>query len=710
MVYRTLKWPLLIGLGLLVCVAGLGLIIVLSYQDELPSLDQLHNIQPSLSARVLDRNGHLLKEFFRQRRVLVPYEKIQPYMIDCLLAVEDRRFYQHWGVDTRRLFIALMQNIMSLDLTAQGASTLTQQLTRSLFYTSEKLFSRKMKEFLTAIKIEQTYSKQQIIEMYLNQHYFGKGAYGIEAAAETYFSKSAEKLTLPECAILVGLLKSPNRYNPIGHPDRALARRNIVYDCLAEYGKISRRAADSLKAMPLEIQARGENEGWAPYFTETVRQYLSAKYGEDALYNAGLTVNTTLDLRLQRFAEQAVTRKLDEIQNLVEETIKPGNARYDDYTILVEDPENPGSMKRTYKQIQAALICLDNRTGQVLAFVGGKDFEKSEFNRVIQARRQPGSSFKPFVFATAIDNGFKPTDLIMDSPVVLTAGGQEWRPSNFDDSFLGEMTLRDGLKKSRNLIAIKLMMDPLVTPEQVVAFARRMGIESKLMPVPSLAIGSSEVTVWEMAAAFSVFPNWGIKREPYYIISVVDRYGNVNEKRLKAIQEEVLSPQTAYIMTDMMKSVIDGGTGYAARLMGFDRPAAGKTGTTNEHTDNWFIGFTPYLTTAVWVGYDDKTTIGIYKGEVGATTALPIWTEFMKAACADFPPDDFPVPDGIFTATVCLESGLLASPNCSRVATDVFTAETLPRTQCTGRHYGDPSDREREGRFRLENERPRKRF
>lgn len=704
------KWPLIIALVMIATVICLAAVMVVSYQDELPSLDQLHNIQPSLSARVLDRNGQPLIEFFRQRRVLVPYEKIPPYMIDCLLAVEDRRFYSHWGVDTRRLFIALIHNIISFDLTSQGASTLTQQLTRSLFYTTEKIFSRKMKEFLTAIKIEQTYSKQQILEMYLNQHYFGKGAYGIEAAAETYFSKSAEQLTLPECAILVGLLKSPNRYNPIGHPERAIARRNIVYNSLVEFGKISRKMADSLQALPLEIRPRTENEGWAPYFTETVRQYLSSKYGEDALYNSGLTVNTTLDLRYQRYAEEAVRRKLDEIQNRMEEAIKPGDAKYDQYTLLVEDTANPGMMKRVYKQVQAALLCIDNRTGQVLAFVGGKNFEESKFNRVLQARRQPGSAFKPIVFATAIDNGFKPTDIFMDSPIVLTAGGQEWRPSNFDESFMGEMTLRDALKKSRNLIAIKLMMDPLVTPEQVVSFAQRLGIKSKLLPVPSLAIGSSEVTVWEMAVAFSVFPNWGIRREPYYISKVSDRYGNIAEQRFKAIQEEVLSPQTAYIMTDMMKSVIESGTGYAARLMGFDRPAAGKTGTTNEHTDNWFIGFTPYLTTAVWVGYDDKTTIGIYKGEVGATTALPIWTDFMKAVCADFPPDDFPVPEGIFTATVCLESGDLASPNCSRVATDVFTAETLPRKQCTARHYGSSSKREKDGRFRIEGGGTNRRF
>jgi len=704
------RLAILIGASML----GIFLLLILGliaiFQSDLPSLDQLHNIQPSLSARVLDKNGKLLKEFYKQRRLMIPYEKIPPYMTDCLLAVEDRRFYDHWGIDLRRLAGAFVHNLVSMNLTSQGASTLTQQLARSLFLSPEKIVSRKIKEALTAIKIEQTYSKQQILELYLNQHYFGKGAYGIEAAASTYFSKHASELTLPECAVLVGVLKSPNPYNPINHPDKAIRRRNIVYNALVDCGKLSRQAADSLSKMPLVVNPRDERNGTAPYFTEMIRQYLSDRYGEDALYNSGLTVYTTLDETYQEYAETAINIKLAELQNQMQKFIKPGNPKYSQYTIAVPDETRPGTTYRVYKQIQAALLCIDNRTGAVLAYVGGKDFDQSKFNRVIQALRQPGSSFKPIVYTTAIDNGFKPTDLFMDSPIVLTAGGQEWRPSNFDEKFNGEMTLRDALKESRNLVAIKLMMEPTVTAEQVIDYAKKMGISTKLTPVPSLAIGSCEVTLWDMASVFTIFPNGGIRREPYYITKITDRYGTVLNEKMKFEQAEVLSPQTAYIMTSMLQTVVNSGTGYAARAMGFNRPAGGKTGTTNEHTDNWFIGFTPQITCAVWVGYDDKTTIGIWKGEVGATTALPIWTEFMKSACSDMPVEDFVVPEGIFTASICLESGKLASPRCSRVVTDVFTEKTLPKSQCDLKHYGDSSARDKEGRFKSDESKGKKRF
>lgn len=688
----------------------LGLILYSIYQKDLPSLAQLHNIEPSLITRVYDRNDILLKEYYNQRRMLVPYNKIPPYLIDCLLAVEDRKFYDHWGVDSRRVIAAFIHNILSFDLTAQGASTLTQQLARTLFLTPEKLFSRKIKEMLTATKIERTYSKDQILEMYLNQHYFGKGAYGIQAAAQIYFSKNAEELTLPECAILIGLLKSPTPYNPINHPDKALIRRNIVYNALVDFHRLNPQMADSLKNLPLVINPLQQQVGEAPYFTEMARQYISKKYGETALYNSGLTIHTTLDLDLQHFAEAAVDSKLTQIQMQMEQTILPDDERYEQYTIEVPDSTNPDTTIRVYKQIQGALMCIDNVTGGILALIGGKDFSQSKFNRVTQAYRQPGSSFKPFVFTTAIDNGFNPTDLFIDSPIVLKSGGEEWRPSNFDNSFRGEMSLRDALRVSRNLIAIKLMMNPLVTPQQVVSYARRMGIRSELNPVPSLAIGSSEVTIWEMATAFSIFPNGGIRKEPFFITKILDRYGNIIEHREKADQEEVLSPQTTYIMTNLLETVINAGTGYGARRLGFKRPAAGKTGTTNSFTDNWFNGFTPQLTTTVWVGYDDKTTIGTERGEVGATTALPIWTEFMKAACADLPPKNFPVPAGIYTATICLESGKLATDRCSRIITDIFTEATLPRSHCNLKHLADGSKREKEGRFKVEEKKKRKRF
>ena len=348
------------------------------------------------------------------------------------------------------------------------------------------------------------------------------------------------------------------------------------------------------------------------------------------------------------------------------------------------------------------LFAMDNETGAVLAFIGGYDFKTSKFNRVVQALRQPGSAFKPFVYATALDNGFSPSDLLLDSPIVLTVGGEEWRPSNFDLTFKGEMTLREGLRESRNLITVKLIMDPLVTPGQVVEYAHRLGITTKLEPVPSLAMGSSDVLLWEMVPAFSVFPNGGILRKPFYITKIVDRNGHVKYEKSMGDQEEVLSEQTSYIMTNMLETVVNSGTGIGARLRGFSRPAGGKTGTTNDYTNNWFIGFVPQLTCGVWIGFDDNIKIGnTAKGEVGATTALPVWTNFMKVACDSLPVKDFPIPPGIYTATVCLDSGELAKGDCVRTVTDLFTNETLPKFECHLNHRSDKSRKEEEKRFRM---------
>ncbi len=696
------KGYIIIGLVTVAVVVVLGLLAASALQRDLPSLARLHNIQPSLITRVYDRNDVLLKEFYNERRMLIPYNQIPPYLVDCLLATEDRKFYSHWGVDIRRIVGATLHNITRFSLTREGASTLTQQLARSLFpdvLSREKSYIRKMKEALTAVSIERSYSKNEILQMYLNQHYFGRGAHGIQAAAQVYFSKNAWELSLQDCAVLVGLLKAPNRYSPIEHPERALMRRNIVFNSLVDFGKLARAEADSLKKLPLDIKPNIGNFGKAPYFTELVRQHLLETYGEEALYASGMSIYTTLDAEMQQAAETALFQRIDELQKSTEERFSITN---ESYTIFVADSTKSSGGKRVYKQLQGMLMAVDNETGGVLAFVGGRDFYKSKFIRVTQALRQPGSSFKPFVYTTAIDNGFSPSDLFLDSPLVLTIGGQEWRPDNFDMTFNGEMTLREALKDSRNLVAIKLLMDPLVTAQQVAEYARRMGISTPLNPVPSLAIGSSEVTMWDMVPAFSVFPNGGIRKEPFFINKIIDRNGNLKYERTRTEQEEVLSPQTAYIVTNMLQTVVDHGTGAGARLRGFMRPAGGKTGTSNSNTDNWFIGFTPQITCGVWVGFDDKTKIGIGRGEVGATTALPVWAEFMKAASNNLPVKDFPVPPGIYTTTVCVESGNLASENCPRVATDIFTQATLPHEECTLSHRGSRLTRETQERFRMD--------
>jgi penicillin-binding protein 1A len=694
---------MLIGLMILGMVVIIGIVVARTMGRDLPSLAKLHDIQPSLITHVYDRNGTLIKEFYNERRMLIPYNKIPPYLIDCLLATEDRKFYSHWGVDLERIVGATVHNLTRLSLTREGASTLTQQLARNLFPTvlapSERSYTRKIREALTAIKIERTYSKNEILQMYLNQNYYGRGAYGIQAAAQVYFSKDAWDLTLSDCAVLVGLLKAPNRYSPIEHPDRAIMRRNIVFNSLVEYGKLSEQEADSLKKLPLEVDPNQSDFGKAPYFTELIRQYLLETYGEEALYSSGMSIYTTLDANMQRAAENALFAKVDELQRQTEANHRADNP---DYTMLIPDSTGQGGARRVYKQIQGALMAVDNETGGVLAFIGGRDFNTSKFIRVTQALRQPGSSFKPFVYTTAIDNGFSPSDQLLDSPIVLTIGGKEWRPDNFDLTFKGEITLRDALKESRNLVAIKLIMDPLVTPQQVVDYAHRMGISTPLNPVPSLAIGSSEVTMWDMVPAFSVFPNGGVRKAPFYITKIVDRNGNVKFEKTRTDQEEVLSPQTAYIMTNMLQTVVDHGTGAASRSLGFTRPAGGKTGTSNDNTDNWFIGFTPQITCGVWIGFDDKTKIGIGRGEVGSTTALPIWANFMKSATADMPAKDFPVPPGIYTTTICLDSGKLAREDCPRTLTDIFTEATLPKEECTLNHNSSRSANDNSNRFRLD--------
>jgi penicillin-binding protein 1A len=688
------------GLGLIGSFVLAGIATAVILQHDLPSPAQLNNIQPRLITRIYDRNGEVLMEYYTERRILIPYNEIPPYLIDCLLATEDRKFYDHWGVDMRRILGAFAHNIAKFNLTAEGASTISQQLARSLFLTPEKTLKRKIKEALTSIRIERTYSKNEIIQMYLNHHYFGPRAYGIQAASQLYFSKNAQELNLLECALLIGLLKAPSKYNPLEHPDRALVRRNIVLNSLVDYGKISETMADSLKQLPLVLDPQKKDIGKAPYFTELVRQRILNDYGEEALYSSGMSIHTTLDLRLQTIADSALWEEIDRQQELHEGYYDIEN---EDYTYLIPDTSGGPDSIRVYKQIQGMFFAMDNETGAVLAFVGGRDFEISKWNRVVQAMRQPGSAFKPIVYATAIDNGFSPSDLLLDSPIVLTIGGEEWRPSNFDLTFKGEMTLREGLRASRNLIAVKLIMDPLVTPRQVAEYARRFGITTKLDPVPSLAMGSSDVLLWELVPAFSVFPNGGILRKPFYITKIVDRNGYIKYERTMADQEEVLSEQTAYIVTNMLETVVNHGTGIGARLRGFKRPAGGKTGTTNDYTNNWFIGFVPQMTCGVWIGFDDYTRIGSpSKGEVGASTALPVWTNFMKTACDSLPVKEFPIPPGIYTATVCLDSGELAKGDCVRTVTDLFTEETLPKTECHLDHRADQTKKENEKRFRID--------
>ena len=646
------------------------------YQSELPSFEQLHNIEPSLNTRIYDRNGMLLKEFYTENRALTPLRNFPSHLIGILLASEDQKFYGHWGIDIRRVAIVAVNNLLKWEITA-GASTVTQQIARMLFLDRSQTIERKIKEALTAIKLERTYSKDEILELYLNQHYFGRGAYGVAAASRLYFDKTVSDLNYNDCAVLIGMLKGPNVNSPLNNPDKSLRARNRVLYSYYSAGNISRRLFDSLRVEPLVISPPEEKVGIAPYFTEAVRQHILNRYGEDVLYSGGLKVFTSLDADLQKATEEALHKKIDSLRARIERKYSLSNPAY---TLYMPDTVNQfGDSIRTYKKIQGAFIALDNANGNILAMIGGRSFEETKLNRSYQSLRQAGSVFKPFVYTACIDNGFRTTDIVDDNPIVLDIpGAKQWRPHNFDNKFLGPIPLRTAIKHSRNLATIRLLLK--ISPQEAIFYARRMGITSKLDPVPSLAIGVSDVRLIEMVSAFSVFPNKGIHIPYRMILKIVDRYGRVLEDNTAVRKEEVLSAQTAYIMVDLMQSVVNEGTGRRTRWMGFTRPAGGKTGTSNHFCDNWFIGYTPQITAGVWIGFDDRTSLG--RNQDGAKNGVPVWTEFMIAAHDSLPILDFEEPEGIVRLDICEESGEIATDRCLEVRNEVFVEGSQPTATC----------------------------
>ena len=686
------RWAWFVGIGLVVLLT-LGIIkTVKVYRSDLPSFEALHNIEPNLSTKLYDRNGELLKEFYTENRALTPLAEMPQPLIQMLIASEDREFYEHWGINVRRTFIVAVTNMLKWRLEA-GASTVTQQLARMLFLSSEKTLNRKVKEALTAVKLERTYSKDEILEMYLNQHYFSKGAYGVAAAARLFFDKRVSELNINDCAVIIGLLKAPNINSPLNNADKSLQARNRVLYSYYEVGGITEPEYDSLKALPLDIHPPQEQEGIGPYFTETVRQYLIQKYGDTTLYSGGLRVFTTLDAHLQKVAEESLHRRIDSLRAKIGRNISQDNPQY---SMLVPDTtDSLGDSIRVFKTVQGAFLALDNETGDIIAMDGGRSFDRTEFNRATQALRQPGSAFKPFVYTACIENGFKPSDIIDDNPIVLDIpGAKQWRPHNFDDKFMGPITIRTALSQSRNLAAIRLLLK--IGPQEAIFYAKRFGINSPLSPVPSLAIGTSEVRMTEIVPAFSVYPNKGIKVKTRMILKVVDRYGQVLEENNAVQREEVLSPQTAFVMTSLMRSVVDEGTGLRARGMGFTRPAGGKTGTSDEFCDNWFIGYTPQITAGVWLGFDDKTSLG--RNEEGSRNAVPVWTDFMIAAHDSLPLMDFEEPEGIVHLDICQESGELATDRCINVRSEVFKVENQATASChvhpgRGRYVPRPDQR-----------------
>ncbi|MBW1740841.1 MAG: PBP1A family penicillin-binding protein [Deltaproteobacteria bacterium] len=627
--------------------------VFLALTHDLPQIRALETFKPAAITRIYSTDKELLAELFTQKRVPVPLHMIPDYLKQAVIATEDRQFYEHTGVDMKGILRAIVRDIRAGEF-VEGASTITQQLAKTLFLTPRKSIIRKLKEAFLAFQIERRYTKEEILELYLNQVYFGSGAYGVEAAAQTFFAKPVSKLTLDECALIAGMPKSPSRYSPLVNKSLALKRRAVVLEQMARNGMITSQQLIAAKSSPLNLAKRRDISMKAPYFVAYVRNFLEKAFGGDRLYRTGLTVHTTLNYELQKAAEKAVTKGLEQL-----------STRMQRHGLLgLESP-------------QAALASIDASRGAILAMVGGKDFQESPFNRATMARRQPGSAFKPLIYACALENGFAQNDVIWDAPIVFKGAkaGADWTPKNFSNKFRGDMTLRQALAVSQNIPAVKLLNK--LGPSTAVQWAYRMGIESPLQPNLSLVLGTSEVTLLELTAAYAVFPNRGVWTRPFAILEVLDREGR-SIWRAKPQMRTAISPETAAIMTDMLQAVVQEGTGKAARCI--NRPLAGKTGTTDSYRDALFVGFSPTIVTGVWVGLDHHGTLG--NKETGARAALPIWIDFMEQALAGRPYRDFSLPEGVVRVRIDAESGLLASENCPNAVTAVFKKGTEPKHYC----------------------------
>jgi penicillin-binding protein 1A len=648
--------------------------------SSLPAKSQIHEVATMAQATtLLDAKDQPAFTIYREQRIEVPLARVSPHLIRAIVAIEDQRFYDHNGVDVLRVAGAAVNNLRE-GARSQGASTLTQQLARQSFLTSERTYSRKLKELVLAMRIEREFSKDEILELYLNKVYFGAGLYGAEAAAMGYFGRPAAELDLAQAAMLAGLVKAPSASAPTVDLERATARRNLVLKVMRDSDVITedeyRKAMAERVVLHDSLRAA---EAYGQYFKEEVRRELVERFGSELLYEGGLKVYTTLDLEMQKAAEAEVDRSLKEIETRQAARRKKG----------APAPDEP---------LQAALVAMDPETGEVRALVGGRDFRASSFDRATQARRQAGSAFKPFVYAAAIESGYSPGFLItnLDDPIKTPQGA--WTP---EDEHLASpfMTMRTALRTSSNRAAVHMLDD--VGISSTVALAKRMGV-GDVPSVPSLALGSGEVTLMSMTAAYGAFANQGLLPVPTLIRRVETSTGDVLYENTPSPQR-VVSESTAFLMTTMLADVINSGTAWPARRVGFTLPAAGKTGTTNEYRDAWFVGFTPHLVSGVWVGYDQPRTI--MAGGYAAELAVPLWGRFMVRATNGNAPDWYRAPRGLTTATICRLSGKLANHECgdvetedrdgfvsrrSQVYTEYFVSGTEPTEHCDlhGGHFG----------------------
>jgi penicillin-binding protein 1A len=647
---RGRRWLrlVLIPLGLLALLLGsaTGVAALWAFTilpRSLPSVTALESFQPLQGTKIYDDNDELVTELHVERRIFVPLAQVPQTLRDAVIATEDRRFYHHWGIDPVGIARAVVQNYRRGRI-VEGGSTITQQLTKVLFLTPDKSLERKMKEVVLALEIERRYSKDRILEMYLNQVYFGHGAYGVEAAARTYFGKSVSELSVREAALIAGLPRAPTTYSPFEHADLAKKRREVVLRRMVEFGSVKESEAKQLAKSDLGLIPPERRRTTGQYFLEYVQQMLEAKYGADMVFKGGLNVYTTLQPTMQLAAEQALREGLKALEGRTKEA-RPG-----------EHPEG-------------AIVTIEPQTGYVRAIVGGYDFFRSEFNRAVQAKRQPGSAFKPFVYVAALESGFTAASRIEDSPVSYPVGrnGQAWKPENYDRKFRGSTTLQQALEESVNIVTVKL--EERVGINRTVQVARKLGITSALTTDLTLGLGTSDLTLLELTSAYATFANQGMWLPPTAIRHVTDAQGKLLEENVPQ-GKEALSSETAYVITSMLRGVVERGTGQAAKALG--RPVAAKTGTTNDYSNAWFIGFTPRLATGVWVGYDRPRSLG--KDETGSRVAVPIWTAYMAKVLGDSPKEDFPIPERVVMVPVDLDP----SNECVRVVPMAFVRGTEP--------------------------------
>lgn len=686
------------ALLLLAVITGSLAGLMLVYSVDLPQIQDLERYRPSTTTDLYDRKGRIVGSFALERRIVVNYDSFAPILRQAVISIEDKNFESHWGVNMLRIAGAVIHDLRSHGRT-QGASTLTMQLARNLFLSSERTYARKIQEAYLAIQIERAFTKQQIFTLYGNQIYLGSGMYGFEAASEFYFSKHAKDLNLTEAALLAGLPKGPVAYSPLLNPEKCMRRRNLVLSEMEADGVISHQQAEQARSAPLGLNLSQPNATVAPWFQEEVRRELEKRFGTEQVHEAGLRVETTLDLDLQKVANRAVLDGLatyerrhgwkGNLENVLADGYTLANYRHPDWATMSKPGDyvhalvmramplqilarvgatrvvllpadwqwtgqrygdalvKPGDIiylhltgqmegearRATLEQdsgAQGALLAMDNTTGDVLAMVGGRDFALSQFNRATQAERQVGSSFKPYVYATAMENGAKPTDIIVDSPVNF--GG--YAPHNYENDFKGAMTLMTAFAESRNVPAVKLAAQ--VGIHKVIDLTHRFGVTSDIPPYLPIALGAASITLEQQVDSYSVFPNDGIRVTPQ-LIRKVENYDGITLWQDRPEVNEVISQQTARSMMMLLRAVIAHGTGASAAQL--NHPLGGKTGTTSDFTDAWFLGFSPSVTCGVWVGYDNQQSLG--EKETGARAALPIWTTFMRAAITDSPNEQF---------------------------------------------------------------------